>query len=75
MRLHAPVPLIGREIEKELDLDGVRLPAGTNVQVSIIGVHNNPAVWGSDVTVLTLLYYVFWQQFHHPNLFTLFYNN
>ncbi|KAK7494515.1 hypothetical protein BaRGS_00014168 [Batillaria attramentaria] len=45
MRLHCPVPLIGREITQPLSLDGVTIPAGTSCTINIINVHHNPTVW------------------------------
>ena len=51
MRLHAPVPYIGREVDKEFELDGVTLPVGTKVQVHFHLMNNNKAVWGDDCKV------------------------
>ena len=48
MRMHAPVPTIGREVQDELVVDGVTIPAGTNIQMSLNGMHHNEDVWGDD---------------------------
>ena len=61
MRLHTPVPLVMREVEREFELDGVTLPVGTTVDVNIHLMHNNKAVWGDDYQV-SRIYDV---QFYH----------
>ena len=51
MRLHTPVPIIGREVKTELTLEGIKIPRGTNVEVNIFALHHNEAVWGEDYNV------------------------
>ncbi|XP_033645056.1 cytochrome P450 4F2-like [Asterias rubens] len=45
MRLYPPVPFIQRVIQKEVEIDGKILPAGTTLDVSIYNLHHNPVVW------------------------------
>ena len=51
MRLHSPVPVIGREVDTEFEIEGVTLPVGTLIDVNIYQMHNNKAVWGEDCGV------------------------
>ena len=48
MRLHSTVPLVGRELSKPLDIDGVTFPAGTVVGLGLYALHHNPHVWGEN---------------------------
>ena len=45
MRLSSPVPFVGRTLTQPLTLDGYRLPAGTNITMTIFGMHRHPDVW------------------------------
>ena len=51
IRVHSPVPFIGRTTTREVDLDGVILPPGINIDIVIHDIHHNPAVWGNDHNV------------------------
>ena len=51
MRLLPPVPIIGRELDTEMVVDGVTLPMGTNVQFLIHSLHHNTHIWGNDHNV------------------------
>jgi len=47
MRFHPPVPLIpGRKTTKEVILGDWKIPENTVIQISIMGMHLNPKVWG-----------------------------
>ena len=49
MRLHSPVPFIGRDVLEDLVLPGVgTIPAKSAVYINIYGLHHNPHVWGED---------------------------
>lgn len=48
LRLHPPVPFVGRELESPLQVNGVTLLPGTLVDVVIYAVHHNELVWGED---------------------------
>nr|BBG43598.1 cytochrome P450 [Ascotis selenaria] len=51
MRLYTVVPIIARNIEKDIYLPkcGVTLPAGSGAVVGAFAVHRSKAVWGPDV--------------------------
>ena len=51
MRLHTPVPIVGRQVDTEFEIEGVTLPIGTLIDVHIHQMHNNKAVWGEDCHV------------------------
>jgi len=49
MRLHPPVPIIGREITEDLEvMPGKVIPSGTFVAINIWSIHHNTHVWGDD---------------------------
>jgi cytochrome P450 len=45
LRLYPPLPLFGRTATADVELGGVRLPAGTHVLVSPFVTHRDPAFW------------------------------
>eukprot|EP00118_Oscarella_pearsei_P024207 m.302154 g.302154 ORF g.302154 m.302154 type:complete len:133 (+) comp40812_c0_seq15:1343-1741(+) len=45
MRLYPPVPIIGRELTKELKIRNHVLPKGQTVTLNIAMVHRNPEFW------------------------------
>ncbi|XP_053692240.1 uncharacterized protein LOC128740702 [Sabethes cyaneus] len=45
LRLIPPVPIIGRTLLEDMELNGVIVPAGTNVNIKIYNIHRNPKVW------------------------------
>ncbi len=48
MRMHAPVPMFGRELTRDLTIGGVTLPKDARINVNTYCVHHNPHVWGAD---------------------------
>ena len=48
LRIHSPVPTVGREVDKEFEIDGVRMPVGSRIQVHIHALHHNQEIWGAD---------------------------
>lgn len=54
LRLHPPVPFVGRELESPLQVNGVTLLPGTLIDVVIYAVHHNELVWGEDHMVVPL---------------------
>ena len=56
--MHSPVPIIGREVEKEFVMDGVTLPEYCGVEINIRALHHNEAVWGKDHNVKLLLFLI-----------------
>ena len=51
MRIHSPVPWIGREVDQSITLQGVTLKPQTLIDISIYSLHHNPTVWGEDHNV------------------------
>ncbi|XP_050342342.1 cytochrome P450 4g15-like [Nymphalis io] len=50
LRLYPPVPFIARYCKQDLKLPtGIILPEGSNVAISIWGIHHNPQHWGEAV--------------------------
>jgi cytochrome P450 len=45
LRLHCPVPMIQRELTKDMTISGVTLPPGCHVDIAIYNLHHNPLVW------------------------------
>ena len=45
MRLYPPVAAIGRRIEKDVSFEEQRIHKGTNVAISIFGIHRNENHW------------------------------
>ena len=51
MRMHPPVPIIGRTLDTPLEIDpGKVIPAGTKVTTMIYNLHHNPEVWPDHMT-------------------------
>jgi cytochrome P450 len=49
LRLHPPVPAVGRFVARELEIGGVWLPAGVVVSPSIALLHRDPTVWNDPL--------------------------
>ena len=45
LRLYPSVPGIGRVLTEDVDVEGVTIPAGTQVMVSIFSLHHNSKYW------------------------------
>ncbi|KAK3161349.1 hypothetical protein QOZ80_1BG0076010 [Eleusine coracana subsp. coracana] len=48
LRLYPPVTILERDTYKELELGGVRYPAGVKLFLPIVTIHHDPALWGED---------------------------
>lgn len=46
LRLHPPVPAVGRYVARETTIAGVRLPEGVVASPSILLLHRDPKLWG-----------------------------
>jgi len=51
IRIHSPVPFIGRSTTKDIEVDGKTIPAGVNIDIVIYDIHHNPHIWGKDHNV------------------------
>ena len=45
LRIYSPVPVIQRQLTKELKIDDVTLPVGQILSLVIGNLHHNPSVW------------------------------
>lgn len=45
LRIHPPVPILGRELMEDTVISGVTVPAGTNVSIPIYALHRDPSVF------------------------------
>jgi len=45
LRLYAPVPVVSRQLDIGVTIDGLYIPKGANVTVRPFVIHRNPAVW------------------------------
>ncbi|XP_038054107.1 cytochrome P450 4F22-like [Patiria miniata] len=50
MRMYPPVPFIMRVLERDVEIDGKVLPAGTTVDLGIYCLHHNPLIWPDHMT-------------------------
>ncbi|KAL0353989.1 UNVERIFIED_CONTAM: cytochrome [Sesamum angustifolium] len=48
MRLYPPVVMLGRAIHKETRVGNVTLPAGVQLLLPKVAVHQDPKIWGDD---------------------------
>jgi len=48
-RLHTVVPFVARELKEDLTIDGIKVPAGANVEVQLYTLHHNPTVWENSM--------------------------
>ena len=44
MRLFG-VPIIERELDEDVVIDGKLVPAGTSIMINLYNLHHNPEVW------------------------------
>jgi cytochrome P450 len=49
MRLYSPVPVLARECCEDDRLNGILIPKGTAMLISIWAMHTSSTIWGSDV--------------------------
>lgn len=49
LRLYPSVPFVMKKAEEEMTVEGLTVPAGTDVEVPIIAVHYDPQQWGDNV--------------------------
>lgn len=50
LRLHPPVALFGRELEKDTELGGDVYPKGTSLILDVISLHTNPDHWDDPLS-------------------------
>uniref|UniRef100_A0A6N2KLN2 Cytochrome P450 n=1 Tax=Salix viminalis TaxID=40686 RepID=A0A6N2KLN2_SALVM len=50
LRLYPPVTLVNRDVHEEIKLGNLLLPAGVQVSVPAILLHQDPELWGDDAS-------------------------
>ncbi|KAL6614875.1 hypothetical protein ACP70R_037145 [Stipagrostis hirtigluma subsp. patula] len=50
LRLYPPVVLLNRRTYKEIELGGIKYPAGVNLLLPILFIHHDPTIWGKDAS-------------------------
>ncbi|XP_053699161.1 cytochrome P450 4d8-like [Sabethes cyaneus] len=45
LRLMPPVPIIGRTLVEDMEMNGTTIPAGTTISIKIYNIHRNPKIW------------------------------
>uniref|UniRef100_A0AAG5DDU3 Cytochrome P450 n=1 Tax=Anopheles atroparvus TaxID=41427 RepID=A0AAG5DDU3_ANOAO len=45
LRLVPPVPIIGRKLLEDMEINGAIIPAGTSISIKIFNIHRNPSVF------------------------------
>ena len=48
LRCHAPIFFIQRQVTEDIEIEGYKIPAWTNIAINIYNVHHNATVWGPD---------------------------
>ncbi|CAL4975183.1 unnamed protein product [Urochloa decumbens] len=50
LRLYPPVMFLTRRTYKEMELGGIKYPAGVNLMLPILFIHHDPTIWGKDAS-------------------------
>ncbi|CAO2179122.1 unnamed protein product [Urochloa humidicola] len=50
LRLYPPVTFLTRRTYKEMDLGGIKYPAGVNLMLPFLFIHHDPTIWGKDAS-------------------------
>nr|CAB3477680.1 unnamed protein product [Digitaria exilis] len=50
LRLYPPVVLLSRRTYKEMELGGIKYPAGVSLLLPIVFIHHDPNIWGKDAS-------------------------
>ncbi|KAF8380718.1 hypothetical protein HHK36_028208 [Tetracentron sinense] len=48
MRLYPSLPLVTREALQDMKFGDIHIPKGVNVWVSVLSLHKDPEIWGTD---------------------------
>ena len=48
LRLYPPVAFLVREALEDINVKGIEIPKGINIQIPIPFLHQHPKLWGSD---------------------------
>ncbi|GJM93839.1 hypothetical protein PR202_ga10430 [Eleusine coracana subsp. coracana] len=50
LRLYPPVIFLTRRTYKEMELGGIKYPAGVNLLLPLLSIHHDPEIWGKDAS-------------------------
>nr|CAB3477678.1 unnamed protein product [Digitaria exilis] len=50
LRLYPPVIFLTRRTYKEMDIGGIKYPAGVNLLLPLLFIHHDPTIWGKDAS-------------------------
>ncbi|OEL17309.1 Cytochrome P450 72A15 [Dichanthelium oligosanthes] len=50
LRLYPPVIFLTRRTYKEMELGGIKYPAGVNLMMPLLFIHHDPTIWGKDAS-------------------------
>ncbi|KAF8675966.1 hypothetical protein HU200_047466 [Digitaria exilis] len=50
LRLYPPIVLLTRRTYKEMELGGIKYPAGVSLLLPIVFIHHDPNIWGKDAS-------------------------
>jgi cytochrome P450 len=50
LRLYPPVIFLARRTYKEMELGGIKYPAGVNLILPLLSIHHDPEIWGKDAS-------------------------
>jgi cytochrome P450 len=50
LRLYPPVIFLTRRTYKEMELGGIKYPAGVNLMLPLLSIHHDPEIWGKDAS-------------------------
>ena len=50
LRLYPPVIYLNRRTYKEMELGGIKYPAGVDLLLPLLFIHHDPTIWGKDAS-------------------------
>ena len=50
LRLYPPVIYLNRRTYKEMELGGIKYPAGVDLLLPLLFIHHDPTIWGTDAS-------------------------
>ncbi|XP_039813363.1 cytochrome P450 72A15-like isoform X2 [Panicum virgatum] len=50
LRLYPPVIFLNRRTYKEMELGGIKYPAGVDLLLPLLFIHHDPTIWGKDAS-------------------------
>lgn len=50
LRLYPPATFLNRRTYKDMELGGIKYPAGINLMLPLLFIHHDPDIWGKDAS-------------------------